>query len=180
MRIIIIALICLFVISVVYAEPSIYRDMPSEIEENTILEVKITINPNSEEKFDLAEIIPNGWEIETWNVNSDLDVSYENREFKGRVVNHWGFNSVSEKVELKYTLTVEDYGNFDFQTILIYPGGIYEESNELKVNEEKNDLKPSPITGMLVGTHMEVLEEELNINSNIFSNLKESISSIQY
>lgn len=154
--------------------------MASKIEENTILEVKITINPNSAEKFDLAEIIPNGWEIEMWDINSDLDVSYENNDFKGRVVNHWSFDSISEEIELIYKLKIREIGNFNFETVIIYPYGFHREINELKVNEEKNDLKSSPLTGLFVGNHMEVLEEELNINSNIFSNLKESISSIKY
>ena len=180
MRVILFALIFVLVVSAVYAEPSINKEMPLETEEGTTIEIRIIITPNSVDRFDIAEMIPLGWEIDTWNVNPDVDVSLNSREHRDKLINHWNFNSVFEDVELTYNLKAEEVGEFDFKTIFIYPIGMHEELNELTVYEKSENEISSPLTGRFIGTNQEKESEENNLIFNIFSRLRESISSIKY
>ncbi len=189
MKKLILVILCIFIIPVVFAEPNISKEIPAEIEEGDIVEINIIIEPNSAEILDVAEMIPSNWHIRSWDVEPELEIIYEskNHEFPNAEgeynINHWKLKEISENIIITYKLEAEEVGEFDLRTILIYPEGFESFSEKITINEkEESEFTPSPLTGRIVGTEMEITEEEseFGIDSNIFSNVKESIYSIKY
>src|SRR3989338_2340819 len=104
------------------------RSMPSSVAPSSSYTVSFTVNPEgSLTGFDLADFIPNGWTISSWDVSgyAKSDISYETqvKEYQSKTRNalHWKFNKVlSSNIVLTYTATAPAAtGSYEFISLWI-------------------------------------------------------------
>lgn len=188
---IIFTILCIFIFSIASAEPNVSREMPNQVEENELFQIVLKIETNSVEKIDIAEMVPMELEIISWEINPEVEVSFENRKIeflnKDYNSNHWGFESIPKEFEIIYIVSANKIGNYEFQTLYLYPYEFDSFSSKLEVVEAAEESKivntASPLTGMIIGTEVVIEETEEAISNDLnnrLSNLKNSIDSIIY
>ncbi len=158
MKKLLLLVLIIFIIPLALADPSISIDMPREVEKGTSFKVILTIDTDSEDKFDIAVFIPEDWEIVDWDITPKLGVDFETsaQEFLGEEhnMNHWKFNSVSDEIVIEYTVDAKNIGKYEFITLWMCPSGFDYISNKIEVVapkvEEHSSSSTSSITGFVV------------------------------
>ncbi len=121
---------------------SVDRSMPASVDPSSTFTVSFTINPEgSLTAFDLADFVPNGWNLNDWSVSgySKSDVTFDSqvRDYQGKTRNglHWKFSKAfSSAVTLTYTMTAPAAaGSYEFIAVWTYPGGFNSKPASLNV-----------------------------------------------
>ncbi|MBI4170160.1 MAG: hypothetical protein HY514_00560 [Candidatus Aenigmarchaeota archaeon] len=136
---------------------SVDRNMPSVVDPSSAFTVSFTINPEgSLTAFDLADFVPNGWNLNDWSVSgySRSDVTFDSqvRDYQGKTRNglHWKFSKAfSSPITLAYTMTAPAAtGGYEFIAVWTYPGGFNSRAASLLVatvvTEQIVPPQPSP------------------------------------
>ena len=152
-KIILISFVALM-FSIALAEPSVLVKAPKEVEIGNF-SVIININPDSADKFDIAEFVPKNWQISSWKINPSVDVNFDSylQDFKGESynMNHWKLNSVADKMTLKYEIYARNVGEYNFVTLWVYPGGFNLLTNKIIVVEPTHSSsKNDGVTGYVI------------------------------
>ena len=194
-KIAVILLICVLAIPIAFAELSVSKDIPNEVEKGEYFKVILNINTDSARRFDAAEFIPLGWEISEWEVKPKLNVDFDSQtqEFFGSKhnMNHWKFYSVAEEITIEYTVYAEELGEYDFITLWVHPKGFNSLSEKVNVVEAKPAENGGVITGLAITENLEdqtqenIPEPDLNIvniekTRDSISHIKNLMFSVQY
>lgn len=155
-------LVSQFIISsVIAADVSVSRSMPSRVDPQGVLTVSFSITPSGTVSgFDLAELIPQTWEIADWSVSGfnkndiDMDVK-DSQEFMGATYKgyHWKFNEdLTSSLTLTYTINVPvSSGNYNFVGIWTYPGGFDKNEKTLSVAVAPTTTTTTTTVGIPIG-----------------------------
>jgi len=141
----------IFMIGAAYAATvDVSKSFPSRVDPNGVLTVTFTISPGEAiTGFDLAELIPEGWTITSWDVSGyekahvTQDTQAQSYGGTDYTAYHWAFgNEFSSAVTFTYTLDVPvASGDYGFVSIWTYPGGFSSDSKTLSVAE----APPAPV-----------------------------------
>ena len=193
MKRIAILLILVCFLPIAFADPSVSKQIPNEVQENIDFTVTLVIDTDSVDKFDIAEFIPEDWEITDWDIKPELNIDFDsitmNFMKETRNMNHWKFNSVADEITIEYTVQAEGLGTYEFITLWLHPNGFDSFSDDVKVVKEvKEDSNTGVITGFAINPEPEieealeiVIDEYLPVEpQGIFSSLKTLAFNVPY
>lgn len=137
-------LMFLFLInSVAFAAVSVSRDMPTRVDPNGLLQVKLTVTTTeSLSGFDIAEFIPKDWTIKEWStlgidknyvsLESPLQKTWKNEVYKAY---HWKVNkAIDNSITILYLIDVPvSSGSYKFASVWTYLGGFSSDEKSLNV-----------------------------------------------
>jgi hypothetical protein len=142
-KILIMTFAMIFIIGAVYAaDVSVSKSFPSRVDPNGVLTATFTITPSAATAgFDLAELIPAGWAIASWDVSNyqkssiTTDTKTQNYGGKDYAAYHWKFSdNMTSTITFTYTINVPvSSGSYDFVSIWTYPGGFSSDKKTLSV-----------------------------------------------
>ncbi|MBI3190126.1 hypothetical protein HYZ41_00320 [archaeon] len=129
------------------------RSMPSSVDPSSSFTVSFNINPEGTlTGFDLADFVPNGWNLNDWSVTgylkSDITYDSQSKEYQGatRNVLHWKFNkNMTSAATLTYTMSAPSTtGTYDLIALWLYPGGFNSKTSSLAVGTQQAQPQPQP------------------------------------
>ena len=139
-RLTIFCILMFFVISFAFADVNVQKTSPERIEINQPFEVTIQIYLSDASTLDFSEMLPQGWEIQEWNViGAEYNSEKETKVFMGRTreIYLWTFRDLNtEQITITYTAIPEQTGNFDLISLWITPENFETSSANIFVVEE--------------------------------------------
>jgi hypothetical protein len=124
MKKLLLCLIVLLALPAVVAEVSVKHSLEQKQDG---LYVSVFINTSSEtDVIDLAELIPENMQIETWTTYSgtaqfeSMPGEFMNEEYN---INHWKFSDAKDDIELVYKISPKSAEDYDIVSVWFYPDG---------------------------------------------------------
>jgi len=134
---ILLGLIFILALPVVFAKIEVNMATPTSVGFNQSAAFKIIVS-STEEKFDIAQIIPAGWQIISWGTEGiakeELTAETKEIEYAGNpsTAYHWA-SSKAGTFNITFTLVPLSFGQQEITTLWVYPGSFDSKSFSINV-----------------------------------------------
>jgi hypothetical protein len=163
MRKLLLVVLIVFSFNIAFAEMQVEHNY-KDFSEGEQIKISVIITHDSgSNAFDVAEMVPYGWQIQDWSIrNNNSAVPFETaaQEYLGKTynMNHWIFNKESShEILLDYTVSGKQAGNYGFVSIWTCLNSFGSEDFTVNV-KEKQSTNSNRITGFAVNTLPEGVE----------------------
>lgn len=144
-KIALVILVSLLVLSIANAQIGIVKDIPEEFKVREASTVQITIKPVSYESFDIAELLPVGWEISSWEASGNFSMvilEHTKTSYLDSVREVYTWSSTgptNQDIVITYTFTPRSVGTYNITTVTTYspPPGFDTEDMQVSVVSPK-------------------------------------------
>lgn len=115
------------------------KQIPSQIDEPAVIEITVTFQTEGERSMNFVELFPLGTELIEWESDApvELDIEEKNWNYFGNVIAYmWDFEEITQdEIIITYKLEIEEYGEFQSTTLLVYKDNFVKRDYVVQVGE---------------------------------------------